>query len=387
MSKTLKNKNVLEIFPLFSSAEVFVGDRFSFLRENGFNMHLICSPDERLEEFAKKQGISYKAIALERQVSIKKDLIAFIEILKYIKQNKISIVICNQSKAKLLGILASCILRVPERIVFAHGAFFETMTGLKRKCFILFERIISFLSTKIICVSNSVAKVRIENKIDSNTKQYFLGKGTCNGIDTQFSFNPDNKNDIEIQQLKKGFKIQSKDFVIGFCGRLVKDKGIVELVKGFDLLVNQYPDKKLKLLIIGYKEKRDSIPEQFYQAMENNKNIIFTGRVNHNSISNYYSLLDVLVLPSYREGFPTVVLEASSMGIPIITSRSTGCIDSIQEKITGLYCDISPESIKDTIVSLFDEQNKKKMGEYARKWTVENFDNNKIWDDFLKILI
>ncbi|MDL2224158.1 glycosyltransferase [Bacteroidales bacterium OttesenSCG-928-M06] len=371
-------KNVLEVINLFSSAKLFIGGRFSFLQEKGLNMHLICSPSPELNSFTEKLKIKSKAVCIERQISPIKDIVALIEICKYIRRNNINIIVGHQAKGVLLAVLAGKIMNVQKIIIFAHGILFETTSGIKRKIFIWESRLESICAHKIVCVSESVARVRRLEKIDKKEKQVILGKGTCGGIDTVYKFNPELINLEDQVSLKKKYKINDSDFVIGFSGRLVKDKGIIELIKAFKLIKKRRPDENIKLMIIGGQEKRDSIPQELIDYFNEASDIICTGHIDGN-VELYYSLFTILVLPSYREGFPTIVLEASSMKIPVLTTKKTGCIDSIIENETGFYVDITPESIADGIEKLFDSELRRKMGEKGRSHVVENYDHSKVW--------
>lgn len=369
--------NVLQVINLFWSARIFIGGQFSYLANEGFNMHLICSPAEGLDEFAKEHNIGYEAIELDRQISIFNDLKALIKICKYIRRNRIKIIIGHQAKARLLTVIAGKIMRVPKIIIFAHGVLFETSTGIKRSALIAESKFESLLANKVVCVSKSVADARIQFGIDKSIKQIILGEGTCGGIDTK-KFNPDRFNSTNKLNLRDKLGISKNELVIGFVGRFVKDKGIPELIEAFKLIKTKYPDKEIKLMLVGEPEKRDSISRDLYSYITQNENIIVTGFVKEN-IEEYYSIMDIFILPSYREGFPTSVLEASAMKLPIITTRSTGCINSIIEDVTGIFVKISPIEICLGIEKLFSQELRIKMGINGRNWVVANYDHTIIW--------
>jgi glycosyltransferase involved in cell wall biosynthesis len=174
--------------------------------------------------------------------------------------------------------------------------------------------------------------------------------------------------------------------VVGFSGRLVHDKGIAELSQAFVLLKQRHPWKSIKLLIIGEPERRDSVPREVMNVLYSSKDVVFTGRVPYSEIQKYYLLMNVLVLPSYREGFPTVVLEAGSMGIPVVVSRATGCIDSIKEGVTGLFTEIQSEAIADNLARFLDTKFAEEMGKNARQYVVENYDQRIIRKYMLDVL-
>lgn len=384
----MKKKKVLVVITLLQSAESFVGDQMAYLQENGdYECHLICSPHPDLEAYAKKQGVCVKPIQIERTLSPVKDIKAFRAIYKYIKDQSFDVLIAHSfPKACLLSMTAAKIAGVPHRIELAHGALQEGLTGMMKRFVIMSERHNSNKAEKIIVVSKSVAEVRQKDKIDSASKQVLLFKGTSNGIDTVNKFNPAMVHEGTVERLKKELHFSENDFVIGFCGRLVRDKGIVELLDGFQEIKRRHPDKSLKMLIIGNPEQRDALPQRTLDSIKNTDDVVFTGLVPYDIIQSYYLLMNVFVLPSYREGFPTVVLEASAMERPVITTKKTGCIDSIIENETGVFVNIEGSSIADGIEKLFDKENAERMGVNGRRWVVENFEHTVVREAMLELV-
>lgn len=381
-------KKVLEVITLASSAKAFIGGQFSYIQENGdYEMHLICTPSDGIDEFVEHHHIKYLPVEICRQLSLIKDIKAFWQIYRYIKKNKIDIVVAHYfPKAGLLTIWASLFAGVPVKVLFVHGVLHDTLHGVMRLCVIWEQKIASRIADKVVCVSSSVCRRRLEDGIDNPCKQIILGYGSCNGVDALNKFNPERvkSNIIEFLRLKYG--ISESDFVIGFCGRLVKDKGIVELLAGFELICLRHRTKSIKLLIIGEPEKRDALPQDTLDILNNNENIIFTGRISYNDMQNYYRLMNVFLLPSYREGFPTVVLEASAMGVPVIVSRSTGCIDSIEEGKSGLYINLNPISIADVTEHFFDNDFSNKLGMRGRQWVLEKYEHTIVRQYMLNLI-
>lgn len=372
-------KQFLHIINLGSSAMNFIGDQFSYMNHQGnFEMHLICTPCDGIEEFVKEQRVHYFPLTIERQIRILKDIRALWKIYRYIRRNHIDIIVGHQAKGTLLAMTAGWLARIPHRVILVHGMLTDTMVGNKKRIFISESKILSRIAHKIVCVSPSVARRRIEQHIDKKEKQVILGKGTCNGIDTIHCFNPNNISTIVIKDLKEQYGINKNDIVIGFVGRIVRDKGIIELSEAFQKISKSHPELHFKLFIIGPIEKRNTVPDETLGFLKSTSSVIFSGHIPHQNIQKYYSLMDMLILPSYREGFPTVVLEASAMEIPVIVSRSTGCIDSIVEGKTGIYCDIEPSSIANSIEKLLDKEYAKLLGKQGRQWVIENFEHTTV---------
>ena len=185
--------------------------------------------------------------------------------------------------------IAAYVTRVPIRIYFRHGLVYETSTGLKRTLLIYIDRLVSCLATKIVCVSPSVAIQSLKDGLNSPRKQIVLAHGTCNGIDVN-RFNKDNIDHKKIDQLKTQLEILEGDFVIGFTGRLVRDKGIVELVRAFKDFRLEY--NNAKLLLVGMYETRDALPKDVVSAIEKDNSIIHVGYVENTGIEYYYALMD-----------------------------------------------------------------------------------------------
>ncbi|MCT4616223.1 MAG: glycosyltransferase [Marinifilaceae bacterium] len=373
-------KNILHVTSVYFSLPYFIGNQFKYFIEKGFSEHVICSKSPLLRNYSEEMGFEYKETPILRRISPFWDIISIYCIVKYIKVNKINLINGHSPKGALLAMVAGYFCKVPKRIYFRHGLVFETSRGLKRKLLLLIDKLTSCLSTDIVCVSPSLFEASLENKLNSKTKQRLLNKGTCTGIDSIFKFNPQNiKIDKKIELMKE-FDLNKDNFVIGYTGRLVVDKGIIELVEAFSKL--NVANKKL--LLVGMFDDRDTLPDSVIEEIKSNKDIIYTGYIDKD-IEYYYSLMDIFVLASYREGFPTCVLEASSLEIPIVTTKKTGCIDSILENVTGFYSEINPEYLVNTIERLSDKDIRRQFGENGRKYVVKHFDERIVWKEIEKL--
>lgn len=372
--------NILHVVNIYFVLPYFIGDQFLYFKEKGHNMHVACSSSEYLAEYAAAKEFNYIETPVNRSISITDDLKSIRNILKYIKSNKIDIVVGHTPKGGLLAMIAGWLGRVPKRVYFRHGIVYETSRGLKRFILKNVDRIASLMATQIVCVSDSVLQKSIEDRLAPSSKQLILGKGTCNGVDTVSQFNPAQIDSGKIAQLREKYGIKDEDYVIGYSGRLVKDKGIVELVEAF----NKINDPGCRLLLVGMFEERDALPEDVKEKILNDSRIVYTGFIN-GGMENYYSLMDMYALISYREGFPTGVLEAQAMELPVLTTRATGCRDSIVEGETGLFTTHNPHEIASAIEKI--RKGKAIDGKEGRKWVVENFDSHKIWQEIEKLFV
>ena len=247
------------------------------------------------------------------------------------------------------------------------------MTGMKRTLVKLNDKYVSWLADKVVCVSKFVANYREKDHIDKSGKTIILGNGSCNGIDIENKFNPNKINPIEIDELKSNFGIDESMFVIGFVGRLVRDKGVIELIEAFKALRNSHPKQKITLLVIGEPEFRDGLPTSTLEYLRNGEDIIFTGQVPFSKIQTYYMLMNVLVLPSHREGLGMVALEAEAMGIPAVVSGYTGSAETVINGKTGYHIDKTPGSIIRAVEKLLDKATAAAMGEKGREFVSQQF--------------
>lgn len=369
------SKNILHVVNIYFVLPYFIGGQFKHFASKGYRMFAACSESEYLEKYAHDNGFSYIATPICRSVAPGKDLQSIWNVYRYIRQNEIGVVEGHTPKGGMIAMVAAWLARVPRRIYFRHGLVYETSHGLKRFILISVDRLASALATKVVCVSPSVLRRSIEDRLCPAGKMTIFLKGTCNGVDTQGKFNPQNIDAGKLAALKEKYSIKATDWVIGYTGRLVRDKGIIELVRALDVL----KEKNYKLLLMGMFERRDALPEDVQQKILHDDRVVYTGFINEDQ-EYFYAMMNVYVLPSYREGFPTGCLEAQSMGIPVITTTSTGCIDAIEEGVTGLRTRIDANDIARQVETVRTRHLDTTMSATARQWVVDNFDEHRIWD-------
>lgn len=377
-TKIKSNKNVLHIITVSFVINHFFGKQFKYLRKKTNNdYYLGCTPSEEFFQLAEPLEYTPFAVDVTRNISPIIDLKAIYKIYKFIKKNNVETVVGHTPKGGMVSMIAAALSGVKTRIYFRHGIIYETSTGFKRFLLQNIDRLSGTLATRVVCVSNSVRAISEEDNLNSRSKNIVLGLGTCNGIDTEYKFNPEKQDEYLINEIRSQTKITDKDFVIGYVGRLVKDKGINELIEAWKILREEYDH--IKLLLVGPIEERDSISEESKRVIENDPRIINTGFVLN--AAPYFKLMDVFVLPTYREGFPTVSLEASSMNIPVLITKATGCTESIIEGETGLFIKNAPEDIINKIELYIKNSDMRKLhGSNGRNFVRQNFEETKIWD-------
>lgn len=375
---TLNNSiKVLHVFTLATTAESFFDGQFAYLSEAGYNIHVVAST-EPIKCFCEKNAVTFHKIDVARRVDLNTDLKTIRALCKLIKREKFDAVFGHTPKGALVAMCSSWLSRVKTRVYFRHGLIYTTATGIKRIIFKAVEQFTALLATNIINVSPSLNKLAVKDHLNGKRKQTVIGLGTCGGIDTVNIFNPNNISERKKSEQKNNL-LGNCDFVVGFCGRLCRDKGITELVDGFNLFKRNHPEIKSKLLLVGPYDERDILNDNTKLEIENSTDIITTGRQDKSILPTLYSLMDVFVFPSYREGFGMCVIEASAMKVPILVSRSHGCIDSIKENITGQYIGISAEDIANGLDNMLDPNLRKHLGAGGRDFVENNFDRKKMW--------
>jgi glycosyltransferase involved in cell wall biosynthesis len=337
-------KKVLHVVNIAFVLPYFIGEQFAFFKQKGVVFHIACSPSTFFDQYVAQEQLLGHPISILRSINPIVDLISIYKLYRLIKSERIDVVIGHTPKGGLLAMAASLLAGVSNRVYFRHGLMYETSKGFKRKLLKAIESITGIMAKKIVCVSPSVLAVSEIEKLSVPKKNILLHKGTCNGINLQH-FSKANLSPAVTKSLNNKYNIAQNDRVFGYVGRLVNDKGIKELIEGWQLLLKEFG--QIKLLLIGPFENRDALAEDIKEFITNEPSIIHTGLIL--DVLPFYGLMDIFILPSHREGFPTVVLEASAMEIPVITTRVTGCIDAIVNDYTGKFVSSKPLDIKNTM--------------------------------------
>lgn len=376
---------ILQTFSITSTPFSFFDGQFKYLTDHGYDIHMMCSYGEGVDDFSLRNGITYKENEFTRSVTPIKDIKAFFRLCVYLNREHFDVVVGHTTKDSLLLMIGAWLFRVKHRIYYRHGLLYTTQKGLKRHILLLEERFVSAFATQIVNVSPSLAKIAVEDKLNIPSKQCLIRKGTCGGIDAQSMFNPAVIDKDKRERLLKKYKLDDCDLIFGFCGRFCKDKGIEELIEAFNLFKYENKKVKTKLLLIGTLDTRDNISSSLYDQIKTDPTIVTTGFIDRKEIPYYYSLMDVFILPSHREGYPTVVLETSAMALPVLTTKAHGCIDSIEDGVTGLYIPFEPQGICKVMEQMLDKDQRKEMGANGRIRVLENYDYSVMWPEVLKM--
>jgi len=354
-------------------------NQLKFLKELGYNVYAVCSSGSLIKD-VEKQGIKVKTIDFNRGFNLFAHLIAFFKLFFYFKKEKFNIVHTHTPVPGFLGQSAAKMAGVPMIINTIHGFYFqERDSWLKRNFLISIEKIAAKCSNLIFSQNKEDIKTATKEKIYNSQKIKYLG----NGIDVQ-KFNGKRFSKEFIDKKKRELNLNSNFKIIGIIGRLVKEKGYLELFEAFKEVLNRFPD--IILLVIGPEEpkKKDKIKQNVVKNYGIGKNVLFLGQ--RTDIDELYPLFDIFVLPSHREGFPRTIIEALAMERPVLATDIRGCREIIESGKTGILIPLkNPEKIAEAIIYLFENPEKaKEMGRKGREKTKREFDEKIIFSRIKK---
>ncbi|MGB1451713.1 MAG: glycosyltransferase family 4 protein, partial [Marinirhabdus sp.] len=306
-----------------------------------YDVTAISASKERLENFGKTEGVNTFHVEMTRKITPLKDLAAVYKLYRFLRKEKPTIVHTHTPKAGIVGMLAAWLARVPHRLHTVAGLPLMEATGVKRGVLLFVEKLTYGLATKVYPNSTGLRSFILDNNLTIAPKLKIIGNGSSNGINTTY-FDPSIFSKEHTVTKRNQLHIPLSDFVFLFVGRLVKDKGVNELVKAFQKVHKKHP--KTSLLLVGPLEPDlDPLTPKTLQAMQNHQKIIATGY--QKDVRPYFALSQALVFPSYREGFPNVVLQAGAMGLPAIVTNINGCNEIITNNKNGLL--IPPKNHND----------------------------------------
>jgi glycosyltransferase involved in cell wall biosynthesis len=378
--KTTKPK-LIRITTVPLSLDKLLEGQLKFMQEH-YDVIAISSTKEYLEKIGAREGVTTYHLEMTRKITPLNDLIAVIKLTLFLLKVKPEIVHSHTPKAGIVGMMAAFLARVPHRFHTVAGLPLLEATGNKRKVLDFVEKITYAFATKVYPNSKGLFEIILKNKYCSSDKLKVLANGSSNGINTTF-FSNSHFSFAQKEKLKNELGIQQGDFVFVFVGRLVSDKGINEMVSAFKKIKINNPT--VKLILVGPLESElDPLLPTTLEAIENVKEIISVGY--QQDVRLYFSISNCLVFPSYREGFPNVVMQAGAMGLPSIVSNINGCNEIILKGENGLIIPTKDEkSLYDAMLTFMeDEDFYAKLKQNARKMIVERYEQKVVWEALLK---
>lgn len=368
-------KKVLRIATVPMSLNLLLQGQLRMLNED-YEMVVVSSPGKDLDEVGAREGVRTVPIRMERRISPIQDLKSLFALVRLMRKEKPWMVHTMNPKAGLLGMLAAWICRVPVRFHLFTGLVFPTSTGLKRKLLMATDKLTCACATFINPEGEGV-KRDLERFGITHKELHIVGNGNINGIDMSYFDRTD-------EVMKKAESIREKGSVtFCFVGRIVGDKGMNELARAFSQLEKEFPACRL-LLVGDFEEKLDPVlPETKRMFLENSR-ITFAGW--QHDIRPYLAASDVFVFPSYREGFPNVVIQAGAMGLPSIVTNINGSSEIIRDGVNGV---IIPSRNEQALLEamrfmLTDEVARAKMAASARGLVESRYERKYLWRELKK---
>ncbi|MBQ7852185.1 MAG: glycosyltransferase family 4 protein [Muribaculaceae bacterium] len=347
------------------SLDIFCKDMLKELSSQ-YDILAVSSPGEELDRVAAREGVAIAKVAMQRHIAPFHDFISLLKLIRLFHREKPWIVHSMTPKAGLLCMIAAKVCRVPHRIHTFTGLIWPTASGLKRKILIATDKLLCSCATIIIPEGNGVKQDLLSARITSKPLNV-LAHGNVRGID----LNHYRLSDEVVQQAKILRKNNTITYI--FIGRLVADKGITELVNAF-VKLNQLHDNT-RLLLVGPKEQTISpLPSHILQTIESHKSIEAVGM--QHDIRPWLAAADVFVFPSYREGFPNVVIEAGAMALPSIVTDINGSNEIIIEGKNGLIIPShDSDSLFNSMLRLYSDSSlRQSLSRNARDLIADRFD-------------
>ena len=379
-------KKLIRITTVPLSLKVLLKGQLRFMASNGFDVKGVSSEGEELREVHENEGIAVEAITMSRKITPFQDLKSLWQMWNFLRKEKPQIVHTHTPKAGIIGMLAARLAGVPHRLHTVAGLPLMEAIGTKRKILNFVEKLTYSSATRVYPNSKGLYDFILQNNFTQSNKLKIIANGSSNGIDTAF-FSPDQVTEIEKVTLREKLNIQPDDFVFVFVGRIVSDKGINELIKAFSELQaagNNEPVGIKLLLVGGLENDLDPLNPETLAEINQNKDIISVGF--QQDVRPFFAISDALAFPSYREGFPNVVMQAGAMGLPSIVSDINGCNEIIVEGENGLIIPSkNVEKLKEKMLTLAKDKNLyTKLKGNSRRMIENRYEQSVVWNALLE---
>ena len=373
-------KKLVRITTVPISLEKLLEGQLGFMKAY-FEVVAISAEKEKLEAYGKKEGVRVFPLELTRKITPIKDIAAVFKLYRFLKKEKPSIVHTHTPKAGIVGMTAAWFAGVPNRLHTVAGMPLMEASGFKRKVLNFVEKLTYRFATEVYPNSKGLYDFIIAENFTKASKLSIIGNGSSNGIDTKY-FDPVSYSENDKISLRDKLKIPQGHFLYIFVGRLVKDKGINELITAFSKLSDS--NKTISLLLVGpFENDLDPLLPETLSTIEKHPNIYTVGY--QSDVRPYFSIADALIFPSYREGFPNVVMQAGAMGLPSIVTDINGCNEIIAHGKNGL---IIPSKDTQALYNSIKQLSTKpslfaNLKANSREMITSRYERQQVWDALL----
>ena len=332
-----------------------------------------------LKAVGEREGVRVIDVPMHREISLMSDLRSLFRLIRVFRREKPDIVHSNTPKGSLLSMIAAKLTGVPNRIYLVTGLRYQGFSGSKAKLLKTMERITCAFATKVIPEGQGVKNTLIKDKITKKDLE-IIHNGNINGIDPDYFSIDACPGSRETIRAELGLSEDAFTFI--FIGRMVRDKGMNELADVIRDISVDHPDMRV-ILVGSFESDLDPLAPGNEAFFKSSPNVIYVGR--QADVRPYLKAADALVFPSYREGFPNVVLQAGAMGLPMIVTDINGCNEVVVDNVNGVI--IPPrnkEALKQAMSSFLDNPKvARQMSQHAREMVVSRFNQ----EDFRESLL
>ncbi len=360
----------------------FIRGQAQFLRSKGHEVVIVSPQGKEVDEIREKERCKLVEVPFSREISILDDISSIFNIVRVIKTEKPLIINAGNPKTGFLFTLVGVFFPKIPVIFTLRGLRSDTLKGVKGKIVAFTEYLSCKFADKVIVISPSLKDHAIKRGLLDGRKAIVIGQGSSNGVDIE-KFKLTSSAIERGQKLRKEIGIKESDFLIGFVGRITKDKGVEELYSAFKIAGKDNPE--LKLLLVGPIENGDPINGELLSEMQKDSRVFMMGK--RYDVTEVYAAINILVLYSHREGFGNVVLEASSMKLPVLVADIPGLRDTVEKNKTGLLIPPkNPVELAKGILYCFKNKNfMVECGELGRKRVESSFSSEVIWEGQLDL--
>ncbi|MHB1558651.1 MAG: sugar transferase [Isosphaeraceae bacterium] len=356
----------------------FVAGQVAAMRSRGYEVHAIAAPGARLDAFGDRMGIPCHGVPMTRRIDPAGDLMALLRLWWLLRRLRPAIVHAHSPKGGLLGMVAAWAAGVPGRVYSLLGLPLDTATGWRRRALFWSDRIACALANRRLSVSPSLREAIDRARVCRADRVDVLANGSPGGVEARGRFNPAVVGQAVRLAARRRLGIPASARVIGFVGRIARDKGIVELLDAWRRLRREDPG--LHLLLVGPMEPHDPIPQDTAEKIVTDDRVHLAGPVD--DPAPYYAAMDLLALPTYREGFGQVLIEAAAMRLPVVASRVVGCVDSVVDGVTGTLVPAGDSAALAAALRayLIAPALRQKHGEAARSRALRDFEPESVFE-------
>ena len=369
-------KKICFVTTASGTLKAFVLNTAKYIHENtDWDITFICNYDKQFEEKL-PDCIHYIPVKMERGINLG-GIKAIAELKRIFKREKFDLIQYSTPNASLYASVAGKLAKVPVRLYCQWGMVFVGFSGIKRRIFKLMEKFICKLSTWIEPDSKSNLKFSHEQGLYPEDKGSVIWNGSASGVNLQ-KFDISQKSDYR-KAIRSQYQISEDAFVYGFVGRITRDKGINELLSAF----KQLSPENSYLMLVGSEEINKNIDFDLFNWSKSAENVIYTGSTS--VVEQYLSAMDVYILPSYREGFGSGVIEAEAMGLPVIVSNIPGPTDAMLKDETGLVVEKADvKSLKEAMERIrTDGELYQSLASNTLAFAENNFEQGKLFEHIL----